>query len=305
MAAFILRRLLDTVFVVFMALTAVFLMMWLAGDPVKLMAPLDATPEILDQVRENLGLNEPFHIQYVRYLARAVRGDFGMSLRQPVPAVQLVLERIPNSMMLGLAAAGLSIVIGLPLGIYSAIYRGSALDRSAMFLASLGQAVPNFWLGLVLVMLLSVRWGWLPTSGTGTWKHLVMPAVTLAAYSLARITRLTRSSMLEVLKEPFIATARSKGLSERVIVWKHALRNALVPIVTIVGLQVGTLLGGAVVTETIFAWPGLGRLIVQSIEFRDYPVVMAAVFFFAASFSILNLMVDLAYVAADPRIRFS
>ena len=303
MARFVLKRLLETLFVVYLALTAVFFMVRLTGDPVLLMVPMDASPEFIKQFRQEMGFNDPLIVQYGRFVRNAARGDFGRSLRQQASALTLVLERIPASLLLTATSILLALAIAIPIGIFSAFRRESLLDKLGTISAVLAQAIPNFWLGLMLILVFSVLFRWLPTGGMGGWRHLVLPSITLAAYSAARITRLTRSSMIEVLQMDYIRTAKAKGLPESKILWKHALKNASVTIITITGLQIGIIFGGAVITETIFSWPGLGRLLVQSINFRDFPTVQASVFIIALMFCLINLISDILYGIVNPEIR--
>jgi peptide/nickel transport system permease protein len=301
--SFILKRFVETIFVLYLALTAVFVMVHLSGDPALLMVPLDASPEFVEQFREEMGFNDPLIVQYGRFIAGAVRGDFGRALRQQASALSLVIERIPASLLLTITSILLALVASIPIGVFSAFKRGNPMDRLGMVSTVLAQSIPNFWLGLMLILVFSVLLRWLPTGGMGTWRHLVLPSITLAAYSAARITRLTRSSMIEALQTDYIRTARAKGLKEWKVLWKHALKNASIPIITITGLQIGVIFGGAVITETIFSWPGLGRLIVQSISFRDYPTVQAAVFITAVMFCLINLVADILYAVVNPEIR--
>jgi peptide/nickel transport system permease protein len=303
MTRFILRRLLETIAVLYLALTAVFVMVRLSGDPVLLMVPTDATPEFVETFREQMGFNRPLIIQYGTFITGAIRGDFGQSLRQTAGALSLVIERIPASLLLTAAAISTALLVSVPVGILSAFRRGSLMDSLATMGAVLAQSIPNFWLGLILILVFSVMLRWLPTGGMGTWKHLILPGITLAAYSTARIARLTRSSMIDVLQTDYIRTGRAKGLSEFKIMWKHALKNAAIPIITITGLQIGVIFGGAVITETIFSWPGLGRLVVQSIYFRDYPTVQASIFVIAGMICLINLVVDILYAVVNPEIR--
>jgi peptide/nickel transport system permease protein len=303
MVRFVLKRLLETLFVIYLALTAVFFMVRLTGDPVLLMVPMDASPEFVRQFRQEMGFNDPLIVQYGRFVKNAAQGDFGKSLRQQASALPLVLERIPASLLLTTTSMLLALAIAIPIGIFSAFRRENLLDKLGTISAVLAQAVPNFWLGLMLILVFSVLLRWLPTGGMGAWKHLILPSITLAAYSAARIMRLTRSSMIEVLQMDYIRTARAKGLSESKILWKHALKNASVTIITITGLQVGIIFGGAVITETIFSWPGLGRLLVQSIHFRDFPTVQASVFIIALMFCLINLVSDILYGIVNPEIR--
>jgi peptide/nickel transport system permease protein len=301
--AYLASRLVQTMLVVFLALTAVFFMVRLAGDPVLLFLPMDIQAKDVNEFRERLGFNDPLPVQYGRFVAGALRGDFGESLRYRRDALGLVLERLPATLGLAAAALALTFCLAVPIGVISAVRRGTLLDYLGMTLAVLGQAIPGFWLGLMLIYLFSVRLGWLPTGGTGGLAHLVMPCIVLAAFYAARMARLTRSSVLDILNEEFVLTARAKGLAELIVIGKHALKNAAIPIVTLAGLETGQLLGGAVITETIFAWPGVGRLTVQALLNRDFPVVLAAVFVISVIYTLINLLVDLLYGWLDPRVR--
>ena len=303
MRAYLASRAAQTVLVVFLSLTAVFGMVRLSGDPVLLFMPMDIQAKDVNEFRQRLGFNDPLAVQYGRFLANAVRGDFGESLRYKKDALGLVLERIPATFQLAATALGLTLVVAVPLGVISAVRRNSMLDHAATVATVLGQAVPGFWLGLMLIYFFSVQLRWLPTGGTGSLAHLIMPSVVLAAFFSARIARLTRSVVLESLGEDYVRTARAKGVEETRVVGKHTLRNAAIPIVTLAGLELGQLLGGAVVTETIFAWPGLGRLTVQALLNRDFPVVLAAVSLTSVIYTVINLGVDLLYVWLDPRVR--
>jgi peptide/nickel transport system permease protein len=297
------RQLAHTAFVAFWVVTLVFAALRLSGDPAATMLPGDASVDELRDLRHELGLDQPVYVQYGRFLIGAVTGDFGTSLRHQEPAMALVLERLPATLELAFAALLLSVVIGVPLGIVAALHRGRIADMLAMAFAVVGQATPYFWMGIMLILVFAVELRWLPTSGRGGFDRLVLPAITLGTHFMAVLARLTRTAMLETLGQNYVTTARAKGLSERVVVLVHALKNAAVPVVTLIGLQFGTLLGGAVVTETIFAWPGVGRLAVQSIFVRDYPVVQAGVFVLALTFVAINLLVDLLYGWLDPRTR--
>jgi peptide/nickel transport system permease protein len=265
--------------------------------------PPDATAEDIREFRTRMGFNDPFIVQYGRFLAGALRGDFGQSVRHGEPAFHLVVERLPATFELSGAALLVALLLAIPAGVVSAVRRNTVVDYVATVVALLGQSMPTFWLGIMLILVFSVQFNVLPSSGRGDLVHLVLPALTLGLFTTARITRLTRSGMLEVLNQDYIRTARAKGVSGRPIVWKHAFKNAAIPVVTIVGIELGTLLGGSVITETIFAWPGVGRLSVQAIYNRDYPVVQAAVFLLASTFVLVNLVVDLLYTYLDPRIR--
>lgn len=302
MRAFVLSRLAQTVLVVFLSLTAVFAMVRLSGDPVLLFMPMDIQAKDVNEYRDRLGFNDPLPVQYARFIGGAVRGDFGESLRYRTDAMTLVLERLPATLQLAATAVLLTLVVAVPLGILSAVRRDTLLDHAGTVATVLGQAVPGFWLGLMLIYLFSVQLRWLPTGGTGTLAHLVMPSFVLAAFFSARVARLTRSAMLETLGEDYVLTARAKGLAEGRVIGKHTLRNSAIPVVTLAGLEIGQLLGGAVITETIFAWPGLGRLTVQALLNRDFPVVLAAVFVTSVTYTLINLAVDLLYGWLDPRV---
>jgi peptide/nickel transport system permease protein len=303
MRTFLVRRLLQSLVVLFGVSFVVFAILFLTGDPALVLLPPDASAEDVRRFREVMGFNDPFLVQYGRFLAGALRGDFGQSIRHGEPAFSLVLERMPATFELAGAALALALCLSVPAGIISAVRRNSVLDYVATVVALFGQSLPTFWLGIMLILVFSVQFHLLPSSGRGTLEHLILPAVTLGLFTTARITRLTRSGMLEVLNQDYIRTARAKGVSDPPVVWKHALKNAAIPIVTIIGIELGTLLGGSVITETIFAWPGVGRLSVQAIANRDYPVVQAAVFLLATTFVVVNLLVDVAYTYLDPRIR--
>jgi peptide/nickel transport system permease protein len=297
------RRLAQSVLVLLGVSFVVFFILYLTGDPALVLLPPDATADDVRQFRQAMGFNDPFIVQYGRFLAGAVRGDFGQSIRHGEPAFSLVVERMPATFELAAAALLIALVIAIPAGIISAVRRNTIVDYIATVVALLGQSMPTFWLGIMLILFFSVQFNVLPSSGRGGMSHLILPAITLGLFTTARITRLTRSGMLEVLNQDYIRTARAKGVGGSPIVWKHAFKNAAVPIVTIVGIELGTLLGGSVITETIFAWPGVGRLSVQAIYNRDYPVVQAAVFLLATTFVLVNLVVDVLYTYLDPRIR--
>ena len=303
MRAYVLSRLGQTCLVVFLSLTAVFGMVRLSGDPVTLFMPMDIQAKDANEFRQRLGFNDPLPVQYARFMTGALRGNFGESLRYRRDALGLVLERLPATALLAATSILLTLVIALPLGVLTAVRRDTFLDHAGTLATVLGQATPGFWLGLMLIYVFSVQLRWLPTGGTGGIAHLVMPSVVLAAFFSARIARLTRSSVLDALNEDYVKTARAKGLGEWRVIGKHTLRNSAIPIVTLAGLEVGQLLGGAVVTETIFAWPGLGRLTVQALLNRDFPVVMAAVSFTSIVYTLMNLIVDLLYGWLDPRVR--
>jgi ABC-type dipeptide/oligopeptide/nickel transport system permease component len=304
MTSYLVRRGWQSLLVLLGVSIVVFFILHLTGDPALLLLPPDATAEDIARFRKAMGFDDPVAVQYVRFLKGALRGDFGESVRHGEPALGLVLERLPATFELAGAGLLLALSLAIPAGIISAVRRNTVVDYVSTVVALLGQAMPTFWLGIMLILVFSVRLSWLPSSGRGDLEHLILPAVTLGLFTTARITRLTRSGMLEVLGQDYIRTARAKGVSEPPVVWKHALKNASIPIVTIVGIELGTLLGGSVITETIFAWPGVGRLSVQAISNRDYPVVQAAVFLLASTFVVVNFLVDVVYTYLDPRIRF-
>jgi ABC-type dipeptide/oligopeptide/nickel transport system permease component len=304
MRVFVLRRLLQSLVVLLGVSFVVFFILHLTGDPAAVLLPPEASADDIRRFREAMGFDDPFLVQYARFLTGALQGDFGKSIRHGEPAFGLVLERMPATFELAGAALVIALALSIPAGIVSAVRRNTVVDYVSTVFALLGQSMPTFWLGIMLILFFSVSLNLLPSSGRGTLEHLILPAVTLGLFTTARITRLTRSGMLEVLNQDYIRTARAKGVSDPPVVWKHALKNAAIPIVTIVGLELGTLLGGSVITETIFAWPGVGRLSVQAIYNRDYPVVQAAVFLLASTFVLVNLVVDVVYTYLDPRIRF-
>jgi peptide/nickel transport system permease protein len=297
------RRALHLLIVVVGVYTALFLLLRLTGDPALLYVSEDAGPAQIQRVREQLGLADPLPVQYVRFLGRAILGDFGLSLRYNQPALPLVLASLPATLELTGAALFLAALVGVPVGILSATRRNSVADHLSLVASLIGQCVPTFWLGIILILILALDLGLLPPSGRGTLAHVVMPALTLGAYSTARVARLTRSSLLDVLNEDFVRTAHSKGLAQRVVILRHVLKNAAIPIVTILGLTVSTLLGGAVITETIFDWPGVGRLMVQAILVRDYPIVQGTAFLIAAMVAVVTFVTDALYAWLDPRIK--
>jgi peptide/nickel transport system permease protein len=302
---YVAARLAQSALVVLLSLTAVFGMVRLGGDPVLLFLPMDIQSKDVDEFRERLGFNDPLLVQYGRFMAGALRGDFGESLRYRRDALGLVLERLPATLLLAGSSIFLTLIVAVPLGVLTAVRRDTAVDHLGTVATVLGQATPGFWLGLMLIYVFAVQLRWLPTGGTGTLAHLVMPSVVLAAFFAARVARLTRSATLDVLGEEYIKTARAKGLGEGSVIGKHTLRNSAIPIVTLAGLEAGQLLGGAVIAETIFAWPGLGRLTVHALLNRDFPVVLAAVSFTSIVYTLMNLAVDLAYGWLDPRVRVS
>jgi peptide/nickel transport system permease protein len=302
---FLVVRLLQGLLVAWGVSTLVFLLLRLSGDPTLLMVPPGAPAEAVERLRHQLGFDQPLLVQYLSFLGGLLHGDVGASLTQSRPALQIVLERFPATLRLASTALVLALVVALPAGIASAVFRGSWIERFSLLLALLGQAVPPFWLGLMLILFLSVRVPLLPSSGADTWQTLILPAVTLASLSMAGITRMTRLAFLEELDREYVRTARAKGLAGRRVVVGHLLRNAAIPILTLVSLDVANLLGGAVVTETIFAWPGVGRLAIEAIQARDYPVVQAVVLVGTGAFILSSIVADLLYSVVDPRIRLA
>jgi ABC-type dipeptide/oligopeptide/nickel transport system permease component len=301
--AFLAPKILRALVAVWLVTTVVFVVMRLSGDPVPLLLPPDAPTSEIMRVRHELGLDRSLPVQYAVFIGNALRGDFGRSIHFRQPALDVVRGYLGASVELGLTAFVFAALAAVPIGLISALRRNSLIDHAAMAVALVGQAAPTFFLGILFILLLSLKADLFPTGGRGTARNLVLPALTLGAFAMASIARLTRSAVLEVLRADYIRTARAKGLAEVVVVAKHTLRNAALPIVTITGLQFGTLLGGAVVTETVFAWPGIGRLAIQSIYNRDYPVVQCTVFLSAVMFIVINFGIELLYGALDPRVR--
>jgi len=303
--AYLLRRLLHAVFVVWGVVTVVFFLVRLTGDPAALLVDATATREEVARARHALGLDRPLLVQYGDFLRSAPRGDFGLSIRERRPAMRMVLEHFwPATAQLALAAILLAVVVPVPLGVVAATHRNGWLDHLSRLGSLFVQSMPSFWLGLMLILLFAVALGGLlPAYGSGTLRHLILPALTLAAAPLAQNVRLIRAGMLEVLQDDYVRTARAKGLSERGVVYRHALRNAAVPFLTVSGLSLGFMLSGTIVIETVFSWPGLGRLIVQAVPGRDFPVIQAAVFLFGVLFVAVNLVVDVLHGLLDPRAR--
>ena len=309
MTAFIVRRLLQAVLVVVGVVTLVFFLIRVSGDPASLGVSLEEnrTPEEIEaeyrRVQKQLGLDRHILIQYVVFWGRAARGDFGYSFRYSIPATQLIIDRLPNSLRLGLLAAVIGIAAGLPLGIVAALNRGSIIDNLATGVSVFGFVVPQFWLEIVLIIIFSVHLGWLPTSGTGSWKHIILPAFTLSLGLVATVARMSRSGVLEALSQDYVRTARAKGLSERLVIFRHALRNGSISVITVVVSSLPHLLGTVVVVEVVFAWPGVGNLMAQAVNNRDYPVVFLDVLLFGTLTVLIFLIMDLLYAVVDPRIR--
>lgn len=303
MLAYLVRRLGLVLIVIFGVMTVVFFLQRLSGDPTNLLLPVDASPELRQELRHELGLDAPLPVQYVRFIGEALQGNVGVSFQSKQPALELVLERVPRTALLAGAALLIAVLLAIPLGITAAVNRNSWIDTLATGVSLIGQAMPVYWLGLLAILIFSVNLRWFPSMGGGSFKALVLPASTLAVYSMARIARLTRSAVLEVLSQDYVRVARAKGVRERVVLYKHVLRNAAIPIVTMVGLQLGGLLGGAVLTEVVFAWPGIGRLAVNAVYNRDFPVVQAVALVAAFLFSLINLLVDVTYAALNPQVK--
>jgi ABC-type dipeptide/oligopeptide/nickel transport system permease component len=305
MGAYLLGRLGHSVFVLWGALTVVFVVVRaVPGDPAQMMVGSQGTQQDVAALRQRLGLDQPLVVQYVGYLGHVVRLNFGPSLRLDEPAAQAVTERMPATGLLAVTAMLVAVAVSLPLGILAALGHRTPIDRLISVISLLGQSVPNFWLGIMFILVFARGLQWLPSAGIGTWQQLVLPAATLALLLIGLLTRLVRSGLLEVLHDDFVRTARAKGLPPGYVLARHALPNALIPVITVGGLQFGQLLAGAVIVETVFAWPGVGRLLVDAISNRDYPVVQAAILLITAGFILVNLLVDLSYAYLDPRIRF-
>ncbi len=303
MLRYFLQRLLQGVVSVIGASIVIFVISRLSGDPIVLLLPTEAPPALIEQVRRDMGLAEPVWRQYLIFAGKALQGDFGQSYRWQQPALQLVLARLPATIELALAALLFSIALAVPFGVLSAVHRGSWVDKLGKGFAMLGQAMPNFWVGLLLILVFSIQLNWLPAYGTGGAANLIMPAIALGWYPVAAQTRIVRSAMLDVLDSDYIRMGRAVGAPEWVLVWKYALRNAAIPLVTILGVYFASMLGGAFVVETIFAWPGVGRTVVEAVFSRDFPVVQVGVLLTSVLFVLSNLLVDLSYGLIDPRIR--
>jgi len=302
--AFLLRRLAGSLAVLAGVATVVFFILHLTGDPAAIMVAPDATKDEIAAFRHAQGFDRPLVVQFVSYAGGLLHGDIGKSLRHETPALALVLERLPATMELAFFALGVMLLVAVPAGVISAIKPNSAIDWIVRLFALVGQSAPTYWIGLMLILLFGVGLGWLPVSGIGGLRHLILPGLTLGFFSAAKIMRLTRASMLETLGTDYLRTAAAKGLAPVRVIVNHALRNAWLPIVTAVGIEFGTLLSGAIITENIFAWPGIGRLAVQAVLDRDFPVVEGVVLMTATIFVLINVLVDVTYAALDPRIRY-
>ncbi|MEJ8476568.1 ABC transporter permease [Roseibium algae] len=303
MIGFFLRRLGESMLAIWGVVTIMFFVTRVLGDPAALLLPIGASAADIEALRDQLGLNQPLMVQYFHFLTSALQGDFGTSFQHGRDAMDVVLERLPATATLALTAIAIGLVIGAVAGSVAALKRGSAVELLVMAVALLGQATPVFWLGIMLILFFAVNLGWLPTGGYGTIWQLILPAVTLAVFVSASIARLLRSSMLDILQEDYIRTAKAKGLLRSTVFFWHVARNALIPVVTMTAILTGELLGGSVVTETVFAWPGIGRLIIQAIEAKDFPIIQAGITLIAAIFVLINFLVDLLYGVLDPRIR--
>lgn len=304
MLTYIVRRFFYAVFVLLGVATIVFFIARLTGDPVSIMLPPDASAQQVEALRHSLGFDKPLIGQYGIYLLHLCQFNLGESLRYEEPVLLLIAERLPATMQLAGASLLFSLIIAIPAGIIAAIKRGTAVEGGVLSFVLLGQSMPVFWVGILLILVFSVHLKWFPTGGIGGWHHLVLPAVALGLHLMALVTRLLRSSMLESMGSDYIRTAKAKGLFLRTVVAKHALRNSLLPVITVVGLEIGALLGGSVVTETVFAWPGVGQLLVQAIYNRDFPLVQGAIILLAGVFVLVNLIVDICYMIVDPRIQY-
>ncbi|ELK40968.1 peptide ABC transporter permease [Brevibacillus agri] len=314
MLKLIFRRLVDLIPTLFVVATTVFIITRLIpGDPAAVLLGPQASPDEIAKMRESLGLNQPLYLQYVEFLGSLLQGDLGTSLGYNQPVMSLIMERFPNTLLLSACALALSLLIGIPAGIISATKQYSVWDYTVMILSLVGVSMPIFWLGVMLVLYFSVYLGWLPATGMGSLSegfgsvvtHLILPSIALSTIPMATFARITRSSMLEVIRQDYIKTARAKGLREFFVVWKHALKNAMTPLLTVMGMQISSMLGGAVLTETIFSWPGMGRLVVDAIENRDFVVVQGTVLFIAVIFVLINLLVDILYTVVNPRVKLS
>lgn len=304
MTGIVFRKILRAALTLFLVVTFVFFVLRITGDPVSAMMPDDTDPAIMEQLREQWGLNRPLGVQYVEFWRNIVQGDFGNAYRDGRPAIEIVMERIPATLKLALTGFAFILLTGFPLGILAAVNRGSGIDRAIMTLSVTGFSLPNFFLGILLILLFSVNLRWLPAYGSENWYNLIMPVITLGTAGGAVIARYVRSSMLEVLNAPYIRAARARGMTEREIIWSVALPNAAIPAITVIGFMVGALISGSIVTETVFAWPGIGRLLIDAVSSRELAVVQTIVMMTAASMVLANLTVDILYLIIDPRQRF-
>ncbi|MGP4066168.1 ABC transporter permease [Oceanobacillus sp. M65] len=303
MLDFIIKRFFQVIVVVLLALTVVFFLIRISGDPTTLFLPPDAPKDQIEEYKELLGYNRPLIVQYGDFMFHAVQGDFGESLRSQEDALGIVLSRIPATFQLAISALLIALIIAIPLGVLSAYKRNTVFDKVGVALTVVGQAIPSFWLGLILIYFFAAQLKILPSGGGGTAIHLILPTLTLAAYSVARFTRFTRSAMLDVLRKDYIRTSKASGVPTFRLIMRYALRNSLIPIITLVALDLGVLLGGAVITEVVFSWPGVGRLLMQSLMNRDFPIVLAGVFIIALIYALVNFIADVLYAYVNPQIR--
>ncbi len=305
MQRYLVGRALQSIVSMVVVSMVVFSLVRLSGDPIQIMAPAEASQADIAAMRAYLGLDRPWPVQYARFLTRALQGDFGQSVRFRRPALDMVLERYGATLELGGLAVVIVIAVALPVGVYAAVRRGRKLDYAARAFAALGQAVPPFWLGLLLVLVFGVILHWLPTSGRGTPLHIILPGITLGWFAVAGLMRLTRSAMLDVLGTEYVKLARIKGLPERQVIWKHAFKNAALPVVTFAGLVFVALLNGSIIIETVFSWPGVGLLVIEAVDSRDYPIVQTVVLFLSVMYIGVNLLVDVLYAYLNPKIRYA
>lgn len=304
MQRYILSKLIQSILLIFGVLILVFFMLRITGDPATLMLSREASPEQIAAFREAMGFNRPLIVQFWDFATHAIVGDFGDSLHYKTPALPLVLERLPATVQLAVSALFLAVILGVPLGMIGGFNPGSLVDSLARLIALLGQSIPNFWLALLMILLFAVGLGWFPSFGRDKWNSVVMPAFVLALPAIGQLVRLTRSAVLEIRSEDFIRTAHSKGLEPRVIYSKHVFRNVAIPLVSVIGVQFGYMLGGSIIIEAVFAWPGIGQLLEQAIGWRDFTLILAVAFFTSIVVILLNLLTDIAYVIIDPRIRY-
>jgi peptide/nickel transport system permease protein len=303
--AILARRALVAALTLFLLMTALFLFLNILGSPLSMMMGDVGTQQMVDAMRARLGLDQPLWVRYIDYMTGIVQGDFGTSWRFRRPVMEMVLERVPATLLLGTLALSLGLVFAIPIGVLAALRPGSWIDSFSRIFAVIANSVPSFWLGILLIIVFAVNLGILPATGRGTWQHLVLPAVVLATPSIPLIMRVTRSAMLEVLNKDYVRTARSKGLAEPVVIRRHVLRNSMIPVTTVTALRVGEIIGGTIIIETVFAYPGVGRVTIEAMTFRDYPVVLATVGFVAAVIMVVTLITDIIYTFLDPRIRVS
>lgn len=304
MASFLFRRIVQAIITVWVVATLVFVLLHIAGDPIEILAPPDLNQQQVQDLRETLGLNQPLYVQYGKFIWGLLQGEFGISYYSGEPALAMVIERLPATLELVGTALALALIFGLLLGVIAALTAGRWADKALRIFSVFGVSAPTFWIGILLILIFSVEIQLLPASGRGTWQHLVLPSVTLSLFSMAFFLRMIRSSLLETLSQDYTRTAQSKGLSKVSVVMKHALRNALIPFVTIAGLQFGQLFAGSVVTETIFAWPGMNRLVLTAMYRLDYPIILAFAIIVAVTFALINLIVDVLYGLIDPRVQY-